>query len=98
MEPATISGLGAMRYGLNGRRQEMMRQIRALYHPWEPVEEEEANDAVMRNTGTITKLHDWREESKSDSQSARASDGLFSIELNHEQTKANEEPKVQSYG
>ena len=56
-----------------------MRQIRALYHPWEPVEEEEANDAVTRNTGAITKLHDWRKESKSDSQSTRASGRLFSI-------------------
>ena len=43
----------------------MMRQIGALYYPWEPVEEEEANNAVTRNTGAITKLHDWREESKS---------------------------------
>ena len=76
----------------------MIRQIWALYHPLEPVEEEEANNAVTRNTGAITKLHDWREESKSDSQSTKASDGLFSTEPDHEQTKTNEESKVQSYG
>ena len=89
-EPVTIAGLGGMRYGLNGRRKEKMRQKWALYHPWEPVEEEEANNAVTRNTGAITKLHDWREESKS----TRASDGLFSTELDHEQTKTNEESTV----
>ena len=83
-EPATIAGLGGMRYGLDGRRQETMRQIQALYHPWEPVKEKEANNTVTGNTGTITKLHDWREESKSDNQSVRASDRLFSTELNHE--------------
>ena len=61
----------------------------------EPVKEDEANNTVTRNTGAITKLHDWREESKSDSQS---SDGLFSTEPDHEQTKTNEESKVQNYG
>ena len=53
---------------------------------------------MTRNTGTITKLHDWREESKSDSQSTRASDRLFSTEPDHEKTKTNEVSKVQSYG
>ena len=32
-EPATIAGLGGMRYGLDGERKETMRQMRALYHP-----------------------------------------------------------------
>ena len=92
-EPATIAGLGGMRYRLDGRRQETMRQIRALYHPLEPVKEDEANDAVTIDPITI--LDDW---SKSDSQSTRASDGLFSTDPDHEQMKINEESEVQSYG
>ena len=58
VELATIAGLGGMQYRLNGRRQETMRQIRALYHPLEPVKEDEANDTVTMNTGAITILDD----------------------------------------
>ena len=53
-EPVTIAGLGGMRYRLNGRRQETMRQIRALYHQLESVREDEANDTVAMEIGTIT--------------------------------------------
>ena len=55
-----------------------MRQIWTLYHPLDPVEEDETNDAVTMDIGTITVEEDWSEEYESDDQSYGTPDGVFS--------------------
>ena len=61
-EPATIAGLGGMRYGLDDGSQEARRRIWTLYHPSDLVEEEETNDAMIMDIGAITVEEDWHEE------------------------------------
>ena len=96
-EPATITGLGGMRYGLDGRRQETMRQIRTLYHSLEPVKEDQANDTMTMDIGAITVEEDWSEESESDNQSYGAPDRLFFLDPDHEEIRLYDEPKVHKY-
>ena len=63
-EPAPIAGLGGMQYGLTGRRQETMRQIRALHQQLEPAGEDETNGLVTMEIGTITIDEDRKVESE----------------------------------
>ena len=90
--PAVIAGLGGMRYGLDKGNQKARERIWALYHPSDLVKGEDTEDIVTTDLGAIAGEGNWSGDYKADSQS---SDGLFSTESDHQQTKPNGEPKVQ---
>ena len=93
--PAVIAGLGGMRYGLDKGNQKARRRIWDLYHPSDLVKGEDTDDTVITDLGAITAEGDWSGDYKSDSQS---SEGILSTESDCEQTKTNEESKVQNHG
>ena len=96
-EPATIAGLGGMQYGLMGRRQETMRQIRALHQQLEPAEEDDTNDPKALEIGAITIEEDRKDKSEQANHPTGASEELFFTDLAHEEIRICKEPEVQDY-
>ena len=61
-----------------------MRRIWTLYLPSDPVREDETNDAMTMDIGTITVEEDWSEEYESDDQSYGTPDELYFSSPDHE--------------
>ena len=77
--------------------QEARRQIWTLYHPSDLVEEEETNDAMIMDLGTITVEDNWSEEYELDDQSNGTLEELFFSAPDYEEIRLYEEPKVHKY-
>ena len=84
-----------MQYGLTGRRQERMKQIRELHQQLEPAGEDDTNNPLAMELDTIAIEEDRKDEQAN--HPTRTSEELFFTDPAHEEIRICEEPEVQDY-